>query len=82
MTSPQGATESGGRAGWNAVLALIAAPVGKDTPIQERFPGWDLWGTVSAEDESSETVVSINRSWAGADPVLATGRGRQVHIIL
>ena len=82
MTSPQGPTESGRRAGWNAVLALIAAPAGKDKPIQERFPGWDLWDTVSAVDDSSETVVSITRSWAGADPMVATGRGRQVNIIL
>ena len=82
MTSPQGATESGRRAGSNAVVALIAAPAGKDKPIQERFPGWDLWDTVSAVDDSSETVVSITRSWAGADPMVATGKDRQVKIIL
>ena len=82
MTTPQGATESGRRAGWKAVLALIAAPVGKDKPIQERFPGWGLWDTDSAVDDSSETVVSIARSWVGADPMVATGRDRQVNIIL
>ena len=63
-------------------MALIAAPAGKDKPMQKRVPGWDLWDTVSAVDDSSETVVSITRSWVGADPMVATGRGRQVNIIL
>ena len=82
MTTPQRATESGRHAGWNAILISLAAPAGRDKPIQERFPGWGLWETVSAVDESSETVVSITRSRAGADPVLATGRGKQVNRIL
>ena len=39
-------------------------------------------GAVAAVDDSSETVVTIARSWVGADPMVATGRGKQVNILL
>ncbi|MFM7983381.1 MAG: hypothetical protein ACKPKO_29065, partial [Candidatus Fonsibacter sp.] len=74
--TPQRAKENERNADWNAVLIIIAAPAGKDNPTQEWFPGWDPWGTLSTVDDSSETVVSITRSWAGADPSFATEGGQ------
>ena len=70
-----GTTESpGGR--MNAVLILIAAPAGNGEPIQDRFRDWDLWRTVTAVDDMSETVVPITRTSA------YEGRDRQVKMIL